>query len=53
MQVAKLMGPGKTIVTCICDTGAKYMRRLYSKKELDNRGLLEAVPAEYRMFLKD
>lgn len=53
VQVAKLMGPGKTIVTCLCDTGAKYMGRLYSKNELVRRGLLEAVPSQYRQFLKE
>jgi len=53
MQVAKVLGPGKTIVTCLCDTGTKYMRRLYSRAELTNRGLLDAVPSEFHQFLKD
>lgn len=52
MQVAKLIGPGKTIVTCLCDTGTKYMNRLYSKSELEKRNLIEAVPPSYRQFLK-
>ena len=52
VQVAKLMGPGKTIVTCLCDTGAKYMKRLFSRSELEKRNLLDAVPAEQWMFLK-
>lgn len=52
LQVAKLIGPNKTIVTCICDTGNKYLGRLYSKAELEKRNLIEAVPAEYRKFLK-
>lgn len=52
LQVAKLIGPGKTIVTCICDNGAKYMNRLYSKSELEKRNLLNAVPEQYRVFLK-
>ncbi len=53
MQVAKMLGPGKTIVTCLCDTGTKYMRRLYSRQELVKRGLLDAVPLKYQQFLKD
>merc|ERR1712127_919494 len=53
MQVAKLMGPGKTIVTCLCDTGAKYVNRLYSRKELECRNLIDSVPAQYQKFLKD
>jgi cysteine synthase A len=52
MEVAKLMGPGKTIVTCLCDTGNKYMNRLFSKAELEKRGLLDAVPIQYQQFLK-
>jgi cysteine synthase A len=52
MKVAELMGPGRTIVTCLCDTGVKYMKRLYSKSELEKRNLIDAVPQEYRQFLK-
>ena len=52
MKVAELMGPGHTIVTCLCDTGVKYMKRLYSKSELEKRNLIDAVPQEYRQFLK-
>jgi len=51
-QVAKLMGPGKTIVICLCDTGTKYMNRLYSKAELEKRNLLNVVPENYREFLR-
>lgn len=53
MEVAKLIGPGKTIVTCICDNGSKYINRLYSKSELEKRGLLLHVPEKYRKFLKN
>lgn len=52
MQVAKIMGPGKTIVTCLCDTGTKYMKKLFSKSELEKRNLIESIPHEYRKFLK-
>ena len=52
LQVATLMGPGKTIVTCLCDTGNKYMNRLFSKTELENRGLLDAVPIQHQSILK-
>lgn len=52
-QVAKILGPGKTIVTCLCDTGAKYINRLYSKSELEKRGLLDSVPEPYRRHLKN
>jgi len=50
-QVAKEMGPGHTIVTALCDTGQRYYAKLFSKTELENRGLLEAVPFDYRRSL--
>ena len=52
VQAAQLMGPGKTIVTCLCDSGAKYLNRLYSKAELEKRGLLDSVPEKYHAYLK-
>uniref|UniRef100_K1P5D4 Cysteine synthase 1 n=1 Tax=Magallana gigas TaxID=29159 RepID=K1P5D4_MAGGI len=46
-QVAELMGPGHTIVTCLCDTGQRYYGKLYSRKVLQDRGLLDAVPESF------
>jgi cysteine synthase len=43
LQIAKRLGPGHTIVTILCDTGAKYQSRLYSRKWLAEKGLLEAA----------
>jgi cysteine synthase A len=37
------MGPGHTIVTVLCDGGAKYQSRLFNKAWLAERGLLEAI----------
>lgn len=53
VKAAKLMGPGHTIVTCLCDTGQRYYGKLFSKKVLEERGLLEAVPLVYRSSLHD
>jgi cysteine synthase A len=39
VQVARSMGPGHTIVTVLCDTGAKYQSRLFSADWLAERGL--------------
>ncbi|XP_078000720.1 uncharacterized protein LOC144453329 isoform X2 [Glandiceps talaboti] len=52
-RVAKLMGPGHTIVTCLCDTGQRYYAKLFSRKFLAQKGLLEAVPEPYRASLHD
>ncbi|XP_076817307.1 uncharacterized protein LOC143462888 [Clavelina lepadiformis] len=51
VQVAKKMGPGHTIVTCLCDTGQRYFTRLYSKSWLDGKSLLDAIPTKYRHSL--
>lgn len=39
MRVARKMGPGHTIVTVLCDGGAKYMSRLFNRAWLAARGL--------------
>ncbi|CAE1267026.1 cysK [Acanthosepion pharaonis] len=51
VKVAKKLGPGHTIVTCLCDTGQRYYAKLFSEAELKKRGLYEAVPEQYRHFL--
>ncbi|XP_070576607.1 uncharacterized protein [Ptychodera flava] len=53
LRVAKLMGPGHTIVTCLCDTGQRYYAKLFSRKFLQQKGLLESVPEPYRLALHD
>jgi cysteine synthase A len=41
-QIARRLGPGHTIVTMLCDTGAKYQSRLFNRKWLAEKGLLDA-----------
>jgi cysteine synthase len=43
VQVAKRLGPGHTIVTILCDTGAKYQSRLFDRKWLAEKGLTESI----------
>jgi cysteine synthase A len=43
VQVARKLGPGHTIVTVLCDSGAKYQSRLFNRKWLAEKGLLEAA----------
>jgi cysteine synthase len=43
VQIAKRLGPGHTIVTMLCDTGAKYQGRLFNRKWLSEKGLLDAA----------
>jgi cysteine synthase len=39
VAMAKEMGKGKTIVTVLCDGGARYQSRLYNKEWLATKGL--------------
>ena len=43
VTLAKQMGPGHTIVTVLCDGGAKYQSRLFNKEWVKERGFLEAI----------
>ena len=51
VQVAKKLGPGHTVVTCLCDTGQRYFTRLYSKSWLKEKGLLDVIPEQHRLSL--
>ena len=48
VRVARELGPGHTIVTILCDGGAKYVSRLYNREWLVAKGLLEAAEAGIR-----
>jgi cysteine synthase A len=39
VSLAKQLGPGHTIVTVLCDSGARYQSRLYNKEWLASKGL--------------
>jgi len=39
MKLARALGPGKTIVTILCDLGARYQSKLYNPDFLRPRGL--------------
>ena len=50
VKLAQAMGPGHTIVTILCDTGARYASKLYNPAFLRSKGLpvpqwLEAPPS--------
>jgi len=42
VQVARDLGPGHTVVTVLCDSGSKYLSRLFNRDWLAQKGLLEA-----------
>jgi cysteine synthase len=39
VALAREMGPGKTIVTILCDTGFRYLSTLYNRDWLESKGL--------------
>jgi cysteine synthase len=43
VRIAKQLGPGHTVVTILCDGGAKYASRLFNRTWLAARGLLDAI----------
>jgi cysteine synthase len=43
VRVAREMGPGHTIVTVLCDSGSKYVSRLFDPTWLKEKGLAEAA----------
>jgi cysteine synthase A len=40
MRMARKLGPGKTIVTVLCDPGTRYQTRLFNPEFLRSKGLL-------------
>jgi cysteine synthase A len=43
VRVARELGPGHTVVTILCDGGAKYVSRLYNRTWLGEKNLLDAA----------
>ena len=43
VRVARELGPGHTVVTVLCDGGAKYQSRLFNKTWIEERGFSEAI----------
>jgi cysteine synthase A len=43
VRVARELGPGHTVVTMLCDTGSKYLSRLFNREWLEQKNLLEAA----------
>ena len=48
VRVARDLGPGHTVVTVLCDGGAKYQSRLFNPEWLEQKGLAGAAAGEPR-----
>ncbi|HYM44316.1 MAG TPA: cysteine synthase A [Steroidobacteraceae bacterium] len=44
LQLARELGPGHTIVTVLCDGGARYQSRLFNRTWLEQKGLAACAP---------
>lgn len=49
-EVAEKLGPGHTVVTILCDGAYRYADRLFSKKWLQGKGLLGAIPRHLERY---
>jgi cysteine synthase len=48
VRVARELGPGHTVVTVLCDGGAKYASRLFSAAWLEQKGFASLVNGDWR-----
>ncbi|TFY82184.1 hypothetical protein EWM64_g1835 [Hericium alpestre] len=50
VELAKQLGPGKSIATILCDGAYRYQSRLFSKKWLQAKGLEGAIPEHLKKY---
>lgn len=50
-EVAEKLGPGHTVVTILCDGAYRYADRLFSRKWLESKGLLSAIPEHLTRYI--
>ena len=50
-EVAEMVGPGKTVVTILCDGAYRYAERLFSRRWLSEKGLLGAIPKHLEKYI--
>ncbi|KAI8594832.1 tryptophan synthase beta subunit-like PLP-dependent enzyme [Dissophora ornata] len=50
VEMAKKLGPGKNIVTILCDGAYRYQSRLFSKKWIESKGLTDAIPDHLKKY---
>lgn len=50
-EVAEKLGPGHTVVTVLCDGAYRYAERLFSRKWLEEKKLLSAIPERLTKYI--
>ncbi|KAL1914219.1 uncharacterized protein VTP21DRAFT_9672 [Calcarisporiella thermophila] len=51
VEMAKKLGPGKRVVTMLCDGAYRYQSRLFSRKWLESKNLVDAIPAHLHKYI--
>lgn len=51
VQAAKMLGPGKTVVTILCDGAYRYADRLFSRKWLESKNLVDSIPERLHKYI--
>jgi len=47
VELAKVLGPGKTVATVICDGAYRYQSRLFNKDWLKSKNLFDEIPTQW------
>ena len=50
-EIAEKLGQGHTVVTVLCDGAYRYADRLFSRKWLEQKKLLEAIPPHLERYI--
>lgn len=50
-EVAEQLGPGHTVVTMLCDGAYRYADRLFSRKWLTQKKLLDSIPKHLEKYI--
>lgn len=50
-EVAQILGPGHTVVTILCDGAYRYAERLFSRKWLQEKDLLQHIPKHLERYI--
>lgn len=50
-EVAEKLGKGHTVVTILCDGAYRYADRLFSRKWLEQKGLVDAIPEHLKKYI--
>ncbi|KAI4238974.1 MAG: hypothetical protein LQ349_000706 [Xanthoria aureola] len=50
-EVAEKLGPGHTVVTILCDGAYRYADRLFSRRWLQEKNLLSAIPKHLERYI--